>query len=74
MDSELIGTAQNDVTLDNQLTTEDLLDLASQFHNFNPDNLEVYTPPTTGSVIGGADVLLLEHRWRPSPSSTCSAT
>jgi polyisoprenyl-teichoic acid--peptidoglycan teichoic acid transferase len=59
VDSELIGTAQNDVTLDSQLTTGDLLDLAKEFRNFNPDSLEVYTPPTTGSVIGGADVLLL---------------
>jgi len=60
VDSQLIGTAQKDVTLDNQLTTQDLLDLASQFHNFNPDDLQVFTPPTTGSVIGGADVLLLD--------------
>ena len=60
VDSELIGTAQKDVTLDNQLTTQDLLDLATEFHNFNPDDLEVFTPPTTGSVIGGADVLLLD--------------
>ncbi len=60
VDSQLIGTAQDDVTLDNQLTTQDLLSLAEQFHNFDPNTLQVYTPPTTASVIGGADVLLLD--------------
>jgi polyisoprenyl-teichoic acid--peptidoglycan teichoic acid transferase len=60
VDSELVGTAQDDITLDNQLTTGDLLNLAAEFRNFNPDSLQVYTPPTTGAVIGGADVLLLD--------------
>ncbi|HVN50811.1 MAG TPA: LCP family protein [Acidimicrobiales bacterium] len=57
--TRLIGTAEKDVTLDDQLTTGDLVSLAEQFHNFDPNSLEVYTPPTTGAVIGGADVLLL---------------
>ena len=57
--SRLIGTAENDVTLDSQLTTGDLLTLAEQFRNFDPNSLEVYTPPATGAVIGGADVLEL---------------
>jgi LCP family protein required for cell wall assembly len=58
--TRLIGTAEADVTLDDQLTTGDLVSLAEQFRNFDPNSLEVYTPPTTGSVIGGADVLLLD--------------
>ncbi len=57
---QLIETAQKDVTLDNQLSLQDLLDLAAEFRNFDPNSLQVYTPPTTGSVIGGADVLLLD--------------
>jgi polyisoprenyl-teichoic acid--peptidoglycan teichoic acid transferase len=61
VDSQLVGTAQDNITLDNQLTTGDLLNLAAEFRNFNPDSLQVYTPPTTGAVIGGADVLLLNN-------------
>ncbi len=57
--SRLIGTAERDVTLDDQLTTGDLLSLAEQFRNFDPNTLEVFTPPATGAVIGGADVLEL---------------
>jgi LCP family protein required for cell wall assembly len=58
--SRLIGTAERDVTLDDQLTTGDLLNLAEQFRNFDPNSLEVFTPPATGAVIGGADVLELD--------------
>jgi polyisoprenyl-teichoic acid--peptidoglycan teichoic acid transferase len=57
--SRLIGTAEKDVTLDDQLTTGDLLSLAEQFRNFDPNSLEVFTPPATGAIIGGADVLEL---------------
>ena len=66
VDSQLIGTAEHDVTLDDQLTTGDLLSLAAQFRNFDPNSLQVYTPPATGSVIGGADVLLLDAAARPA--------
>jgi LCP family protein required for cell wall assembly len=55
----LLGTAEHDVTLDNQLTLNDLVNLAEQFRNFDPNTLEVYTPPTTGEVLGDADVLVL---------------
>jgi polyisoprenyl-teichoic acid--peptidoglycan teichoic acid transferase len=57
--SSLVGTAERNVTLDDQLTTGDLVNLAEQFRNFDPNTLQVYTPPTQGAVIGGADVLLL---------------
>ncbi len=58
--SSLIGTAERNVTLDDQLTTGDLVSLAEQFRNFDPNSLQVYTPPTSGAIIGGADVLLLD--------------
>ena len=57
--TRLIGTAEKNVTLDDQLTTGDLVSLAEQFRNFDPNSLEVFTPPATGAVIGGADVLEL---------------
>jgi LCP family protein required for cell wall assembly len=58
--NSLIGTAESDVTLDDQLTTHDLVDLAGQFRDFDPNALETYTPPATGEVINGADVLILD--------------
>ncbi len=60
--NQLIGVAQGNVTLDDAVTTKDLLDLGSQFKNFDPDTLQVYTPPATGKVTsGGADVLILDN-------------
>ena len=60
--NQLIGVAQGNVTLDDAVTTKDLLDLGSQFKNFDPDALQVYTPPATGKVTSaGADVLILDN-------------
>ena len=59
--NQLIGVATGNVTLDDQITTQDLLDLGNQFRDFDPDALQVYTPPATNAVIGGADVLLLDN-------------
>jgi LCP family protein required for cell wall assembly len=60
--NQLIGVAQGNVTLDDAVTTKDLLDLGSQFKNFDPDSLQVYTPPTTGKTTsGGAAVLILDN-------------
>jgi LCP family protein required for cell wall assembly len=60
--NQLIGVAQGNVTLDDAVTTKDLLDLGSQFKDFDPDTLQVYTPPATGKVTsGGADVLMLDN-------------
>jgi len=60
--NQLIGVAQGNVTLDDAVTTKDLLDLGGQFKNFDPDSLQVYTPPATGKVTsGGADVLILDN-------------
>jgi LCP family protein required for cell wall assembly len=58
--NQLVGVAQSNVQLDDQITTQNLLDLGREFKDFDPDTLQVYTPPATGAVIGGADVLLLD--------------
>jgi LCP family protein required for cell wall assembly len=60
--SQLIQVAQKNVTLDDQLTTQDLLDLGSQFREFDPDTLEVFTPPTRGGFAGAASVLFLDEK------------
>jgi polyisoprenyl-teichoic acid--peptidoglycan teichoic acid transferase len=59
--NQLVGVATGNVTLDDQITTQDLLNLGSEFRNFDPDSLQNYTPPTSNTVIGGADVLLLDN-------------
>jgi LCP family protein required for cell wall assembly len=60
--NQLIGVAQGNVTLDDDVTTKDLLDLGSQFKNFDPDSLLVYTPPAVNKITsGGASVLMLDN-------------
>jgi len=58
--NQLIGVAQGNVTLDDRVTTQDLINLGTQFREFNPESIATYTPPTTGTTIGGASVLLLD--------------
>lgn len=60
--SQLIGVAQKNVTLDDRLTTQDLLDLGGQFRDFDPETLEVFTPPTRGGFVGAASVLFLDEK------------
>ena len=60
--NQLIGVAQSNVTLDDRITTQDLLDLGGQFRDFDPDSLNNYTPPATNAMMGGASVLLLDTR------------
>ena len=60
--NQLLGVAQSNVTLDERLSNQDLVDLGSQFRNFDPDRLDVYTPPATGGYAGAAAVLFLNER------------
>ena len=60
--NQLINVGIGSVRLDDQLTTQDLLNLGNQLRDFEPDSLQVYTPAVTGTVTsGGADVLLLDN-------------
>lgn len=60
--NQLIGVAQEDVTLDSQITNQNLVDLGMQFRNFDPDSLVLLTPPTTGGWAGAASVLYLNEK------------
>jgi LCP family protein required for cell wall assembly len=60
--TQLISVAQKNVTLDDQLTTQDLIDLGTQFRNFDPESLAVFTPPTRGGFAGDASVVFLDER------------
>jgi len=58
--NQLIQVGQKSVTLDDQLTTQDLVDLGMQFRDFDPEQLDLYTPPTRGGNVGAASVLFLD--------------
>ncbi len=60
--SGLVGVAQQNVTLDDLLTTQDILDLGSHFRDFNPDDLQMFVAPTTGGMVGDASVQHLNER------------
>jgi polyisoprenyl-teichoic acid--peptidoglycan teichoic acid transferase len=60
--NQLVGVGQDNVTLDDQLTTQDMVDLGTQFRDFDPEELDLYTPPVRGGNVGAASVVFLEDR------------
>jgi hypothetical protein len=60
--NQLIQVGQQSVTLDDQLTTQDIVDLGVQFRDFDPEQLDLYTPPTRGGNVGAASVLFLDDQ------------
>lgn len=58
---DLMGIAQKNVTLDSELSIQDLIDLGMQFRNFDPDQLVTYTPPANGTWVGAMNVLILDE-------------
>ena len=69
---DLLDAAVDNVTVDDRLTPGDLVDLASRFRTFNPDNLETFSLPVYDAVVNGAPVLRLREA-DARPSSTDSA-
>jgi LCP family protein required for cell wall assembly len=64
---KLLDAALDSVTVDDELTTGDILDLAQRFREFDPDSLETYSVPTERDFVGGADILrLLEADAEPT--------
>jgi LCP family protein required for cell wall assembly len=59
--NSLISSAVHDVTIDNKLSTNDILGLAMRFRSLSPNSLVTYTLPTMPATIGGADVLRLQQ-------------
>jgi hypothetical protein len=59
--NSLISSAVHDVTIDNKLSTNDILGLAMRFRSLDPNGLVTYTLPTAPAVVGGADVLRLQQ-------------
>ena len=48
--------------LDPSLTPGDLVSLGRRFKDFNPQNLDTYSVPSTGAMVGGASVQMLDVR------------
>jgi LCP family protein required for cell wall assembly len=58
---QVLGAAQSSVTLDDNLTIGDIVDLAGQYRGFAPEDLQTFALPTTGGRVGEASVLFLEE-------------
>ena len=56
----------NNLTVDSGFSKAEMLRLARIYRNFNPNSTPTSTLPTTATVIGGADVLLLEKTQAPA--------
>jgi hypothetical protein len=50
------------LTVDSGFSQSEMLTLARRYRNTNPASLPTATLPTTPTVIGGADVLLLQRQ------------
>lgn len=57
----LIDAVLGTIAIDDKLSRSDLLKLARQFRNIDPDAVRTYVLPTTPDVIDKRDVLLLDR-------------
>lgn len=55
----LVDAALATVTVDDVLTADDIIDLATRFRGFDPNQLDLYSLPVVNDSIGGASVLRL---------------
>lgn len=58
---ELLGVAQKSVTLDSAYTVQDIVDLGSQFRDFDPETLATYTVPGTAQMVGPMSVVVMNE-------------
>lgn len=64
--NRLLNSALRSVTVDDELTPADILDLAERFRSFDPHTLQTYALPTEEDTVGAAQVLqLVEHEAEP---------
>ncbi len=59
---DLIGVAQQSVTLDRQYTVSDIVDLGTQFREFDPQNLARYTVPGNAEFVGAMSVVIMDGK------------
>ncbi len=58
--NDLIDAGTSALHLDPSLTPGDLVTLGRRFKDFNPDNLDTYSVPSSSATIDGASVQLLD--------------
>jgi polyisoprenyl-teichoic acid--peptidoglycan teichoic acid transferase len=58
--NDLIDTGTSALHLDPSLTPGDLVSLGRRFRDFNPQNLDTYSVPSTSATVQGADVQMLD--------------
>lgn len=64
--NRLLNSALRSVTVDDELTPADILDLAERFRSFDPHTLQTYALPTEDDTVGAAEVQqLIEHEAEP---------
>ena len=59
--NRLIGIGVRDVTLDDRMSTTDIVKLAKRFKSLDPDTVDMLTFPTTPKTVAGKSVLLLKE-------------
>jgi LCP family protein required for cell wall assembly len=59
--NRIIGIGVEDVTLDEGMSTSDLVRVARRFRSLDPETVDMQTLPTTPATIGGASVLRLDR-------------
>lgn len=59
--NDIVGQVVHDVTIDQDLSTSDIVGLVLAFRSLQPSQLPTYTIPTTAATIGGADVLEMQQ-------------
>ncbi len=59
--NDLIEAGIDSVTIDDELSAADLIDLGARFRGFNPDTLDMYSLPVVDDVVAGASVLRLRQ-------------
>jgi LCP family protein required for cell wall assembly len=59
--NRIIGIGVKDVTLDERMSTSDLVRVARRFRSLDPETVDMQTLPTTPATIGGASVLRLDR-------------
>lgn len=50
------------MTLDDQFSNQEILDLGMEFRDFNPDELDVYVAPGRDGFVGQASVLFIDEK------------
>ena len=57
--NRLLDVGLESVTIDDDLTSGAIFDLARRFQSFDPNSLENFTLPTVGDMVGAAQILRL---------------